>query len=120
MIKIICDSESFQQCSYSTLSQDTDNLDLAAVANEPCQNEMLLFRAVLMKFLKIYKSSCFSTLQTTIIIKCTQWCFFEQPLPSHEYGRRINKTVLPIIKRLHLLYPIDYKIKSSFDLFGFT
>ena len=34
MIKIICDSESFQQCSYSTLSQDTDNLDLAAVANE--------------------------------------------------------------------------------------
>ena len=86
----------------------------------PCQNEMLLFRAVLMKFLKIYKSSCFSTLQTTIIIKCTQWCFIEQPLPSHEYGRRINKTVLPIIKRLHLLYPIDYKIKSSFDLFGFT
>ena len=28
------DSESFQQCNYSTLSQGIDNLDLAAVANE--------------------------------------------------------------------------------------
>ena len=34
MVKINYDSESFQQCSYSTLPQGTDNLDLAAVANE--------------------------------------------------------------------------------------
>ena len=34
MVKINYDSESLQQCSYSTLPQGTDNLDLAAVANE--------------------------------------------------------------------------------------
>ena len=34
MVKINYDSESFQQCSYSTLSGGTDNLDLAVVANE--------------------------------------------------------------------------------------
>ena len=34
MVKINYDSELFQQCSYSTLSQGTDNLDLAPVANE--------------------------------------------------------------------------------------
>ena len=34
MVKINYDSESFQQFSYFTLPQGTDNLDLAAVANE--------------------------------------------------------------------------------------
>ena len=34
MVKINYDSESFQQCISSTLSQGADNLDLAAVANE--------------------------------------------------------------------------------------
>ena len=34
MVKINFDSESFHQCSYSTLWQGTDNLDLAAFANE--------------------------------------------------------------------------------------
>ena len=34
MVKINYNSESFQRCSSSTLSQGTDNLDLAAAANE--------------------------------------------------------------------------------------
>ena len=34
MVKINNDSQSFQQCSYSTLSQVTDYLDLPAVAKE--------------------------------------------------------------------------------------
>ena len=34
MVKINYDSESFQQSSYSTLPEGTDNWDLAAVANE--------------------------------------------------------------------------------------
>ena len=34
MVKINYDSESFQQCSSSTLSQGTDNMGLAAVTNE--------------------------------------------------------------------------------------
>ena len=65
-----------------------------------CQNAMLLSRAVLMKFLKIYKSSCFSALQTNIVIKCTQWYFFEQPLPAHDYDMRIK-----VLKRFCPLPP---------------
>ena len=45
----------FSSVSYSTLSQCIDNLDHAVVANKFCQNAMLLSRAVLMKFIKIYK-----------------------------------------------------------------
>ena len=52
----------FSSVSYSTLSEGTDNLDHAAVANEFVSNPMLLSRAVLMKFLKIYKKSCFTAL----------------------------------------------------------
>ena len=44
MVKINYDSESFQQCSYSTLSGGTDNIDLAVVANEfvPKRNSTFL------------------------------------------------------------------------------
>ena len=34
MVKINYDLESFHQCSYSTLLEGTDNLGLAAVANQ--------------------------------------------------------------------------------------
>ena len=34
MVKINYDSESLQQCSYLTMSQGSDNMDLAAVTNE--------------------------------------------------------------------------------------
>ena len=71
----------FSSVSYSKVSQSTDNLDHRAVANEfVSKRAMQLSCAVLMKFLKIYKKSCFSALQITIIIKCTQRCFSKSNL----------------------------------------
>ena len=58
-----------------------------------CQNAILLSRAVLLKFLKIYKRSCFSAL--SIIVKCTQWCFFKNnnltPLPPPPFRHYIRQ-----------------------------
>ena len=95
MVKINYDSESFQQCSYSTLSKGTDNLDLAAVAIEFVSKHNVTLPCSADKISQNLQKELFLSFINNHHNKVHPVMFFRTtPLPTTTVGGLIKRLVL--------------------------